>query len=110
MPTQYCHQIVFVRFQQGSLRLQMATKRAITAVDQGTYTSVEALLNSIRGLGYELAWQGLLVDVYGGRAANSISAGLGTSGLAKYVTTLTGFGLRRKVKTVVFCQVLQNWP
>ncbi|MEO8660359.1 MAG: carboxypeptidase-like regulatory domain-containing protein [Bryobacteraceae bacterium] len=88
-----------IGFQQGSLRLEMAHERAITAGDQGTYTGVEALMNSVRGLGYEWRWHGFLGDVYGGRAASSISSGLGTSGLARYDSTLAGFGLHRKVKT-----------
>jgi hypothetical protein len=89
----------FVQFQQGSLRLQMANKRVITAGDQGTNTGVEAMINSVRGLGYEWGWRGFQANAYGGLAASSVSAGLGTSGLAQYDTTLAGFGLRRKVKT-----------
>jgi len=92
----------FLDFRQGSLRLEMANRRAITAGDQGTYTGVEALMNSVRGLGYEWGWRGFLVDGYGGRAASTTSVGLGNAGLANYDTTLAGFGLRRKVKTSDF--------
>jgi hypothetical protein len=88
----------FLGFRQGFLRLDMAGKRAITAGDQGTNTGVEAMMNSVRGLGYESGWRGFVVDVYGGRAASSTSSGLGTSGLANYDNTMAGFGLRRKAK------------
>jgi hypothetical protein len=87
----------FPVFRQGSLRLDMANQRSITVGDQGTNTGVEALMNSVRGIGYGWGWRGFLVDEYGGLAASSTSAGLGTSGSAIYDTFLTGFGARRKV-------------
>ena len=43
-----------------------------------------------------------VVDVYGGRAASSTTAGLGFAGVARYDTWLTGFNLRRSSKTVDF--------
>jgi hypothetical protein len=98
----------FVEFRQGSLRLETSNQRAITLGDQGTYTGVEALMNSVRGLGYEWRWRGYQVDVYGGRAASSTSAGLGTSGIANYDTTLAGFGLHRRVRTSEF-SLGGNW-
>ena len=76
--------------------------KVITLGDQGTYNSVDALSNTVRGLGYQWRWNKFTVDVYGGLAASSVSSGLGTSGLAVYDTTLGGFGLRRKSKTFDF--------
>ncbi|HUQ90220.1 MAG TPA: hypothetical protein VM120_00985 [Bryobacteraceae bacterium] len=89
-------------FRQGSLRIGMPSQRAITLGDQGTYAGVEALSNTVRGLGYEWRVGQFLANVYGGRAASSISAGLGTAGLANYDTNLAGFSLRRQSKSAEF--------
>lgn len=88
----------FVNLRQGSLQLETATHRVITVGDQGTRTGVEALMNGVRGLGYEWGWHDFRVNAYGGRAASSTAVGLGNAGLANYDTTLSGFGLRRRVR------------
>ncbi len=85
-------------FRQGSLRIGMRSERTIQIGDQGTYVGLDAMSNTVRGLGYEWRWGKFLADVYGGRAASSTSAALGTAGVANYDTNLGGFGLRRKSK------------
>ena len=89
-------------FQQGFLRLETPGQRVLTVGDQGARTGVEALMNAVRGLGYEWRWGKYVVDVYGGRGASSTSVGLGSSGLANYDSDLTGFGLRRKSRAADF--------
>lgn len=84
-------------FRQGSLRIELSGYRVVALGDQGTYLGVEAMANTLRGIGYEWRWKGYTVEVYGGRGAGSVSSTLGSSGLANYDTTLAGGGLRRKM-------------
>ena len=89
-------------FRSGSLRVALSRMRALTMGDQSTQTSVEPLVNSVRGIGYEWAWKGFQLNVYGGRAASSTSVGLGTSGLARYDGNIVGIGAHRKLKYADF--------
>ncbi len=89
-------------FRQGFVRLETPAGRAITAGDQGVSLGLDALNNTVRGLGYEWRWREFTVDVYGGQAASSISSALGSSGLASYDTVISGFGLHRKSKRFDF--------
>ena len=86
----------FFGFRHGMARYETAFHRAITAGDQGTSGDLEALSNSVRGLGYEWAWRRYTVSTYGGLAASTVSASLGTAGQANYDTTLAGFRIRGK--------------
>ena len=83
-------------FRQGMVRMETATHRAITAGDQGTSGDLDALSNTVRGLGYEWRWRRYVMGVYGGRAASTVSSSLGTAGLANYDTTIAGFRIHGK--------------
>jgi TPR repeat len=86
----------FFDFRQGTARFETASHRAITAGDQGTSGDLDALSNSVRGLGYEWRWNRYVFDVYGGRAASTVSSSVGSVGLANYDTTLAGFRIHGK--------------
>ena len=86
----------FFGFRQGTFRFETASHRVITAGDQGTSGDLDALSNSVRGLGYEWRWSRYVFDVYGGRAASTVSSSVGSVGLANYDTTLAGFRIHGK--------------
>jgi hypothetical protein len=86
---------LFLGFRQGFIRLETASHRVLTIGDQGTNSGVEALANTVRGVGYQWTWRGFTAETYGGRAASSVAAALGSSGVAVYDTNIAGFSLHR---------------
>jgi hypothetical protein len=87
----------FFDFRQGTARFETASHHVITAGDQGTSGDLDALSNSVRGLGYEWRRNRYIFNVYGGRAASTVSSSIGSVGLANYDTTLAGFRIHGKV-------------
>jgi hypothetical protein len=88
----------FLEMTQGVLRIEMSQHRTLLLGDQATFAGVDALSNTVRGVGYQRPWGKYELDVYGGRAVGATYAGLGSSGAARYDTNLMGASLRRKFK------------
>jgi hypothetical protein len=83
-----------VYLNQATMRAAFASGKAITLGDQGIYSGIDVLTNSVRGLGYEQKVAGFSTYLYGGEAIGSVTASLGGS-VAHYDTQLVGFSFRR---------------
>src|SRR5581483_1339558 len=83
-------------FREGTARFETASRQAVTVGDQGTSGDIDALSNSVRGLGYEWHWNRYTFDIDEGRAASTVSTSVGSVGLANYDTTLGGFRIHAK--------------
>jgi hypothetical protein len=88
----------FLNMTQGILRIEMPQSRTLLLGDQASFSGVDALSNTVRGIGYQRPWGKFEMDVYAGRAAGATLAGLGSSGVARFDTNLIGLSLRRKFK------------
>jgi hypothetical protein len=86
---------------QASLRADFSSARAVILGDQGISTGLDAMTNSMRGLGYEQKWKGFTAYLYGGKAIGSLAAAFASS-VARYDTDLTGISLRRSTKEILF--------
>lgn len=86
---------------QASVRADLAGGHAVILGDQGIYAGVDALTNSMRGVGYERKFMGFTAYLYGGKAIGSLAASLGSS-VPRYDTDLTGISLRRSSKKRLF--------
>jgi hypothetical protein len=83
----------FLYLNQASLRADLSPTRAVIVGDQAVYSGVEALTNSLRGLGYEQKLKGFTAYVYGGKAVGTTAASFGSS-IPRYDTELAGASLR----------------
>jgi hypothetical protein len=84
----------FLYLNQATMRAAFAGGRTITLGDQAIYSGIDALTNSVRGLGYEQRVAGFTAHLYAGEAIGSVSAGFGAS-VPHYDTKLVGFSFRR---------------
>ncbi len=82
-------------FRQGYFRMELDSQSALTAGDQSSHSSVEALNNTVRGLGYEWRWGQFHANAYAGLGVTSTSSSLGNFGVPKYGGKIAGFGLAR---------------
>ena len=83
----------FLYLNQASLRADLSPTRAFIFGDQAVYSGVEALTNSLRGLGFEQKLKGFTAYVYGGKAVGTTAASFGSS-IPRYDTELVGASLR----------------
>lgn len=92
----------FLKFRTGFVRVEATPTISFTLGDQAGGRFIEALQNTVRGAGVTKAFGDLRVSLYGGRAASTISASLGTLGLPRYDSTIAGLDIERRLKTVTF--------
>jgi hypothetical protein len=85
----------FLSFGQGTLYAEFSGGRQWILGDQATFTGLEALVTTVRGVGYRSRLKGFRSYAYGGRAVGSTFASLST-GYVKYDMNLGGFGVERK--------------
>jgi hypothetical protein len=64
---------------QASVRADFSVSRALILGDQGIYTGIDALTNSMRGVGYEQKLKGFTAYLYGGKAIGSLTASFASS-------------------------------
>src|SRR5206468_13018890 len=86
---------------QASVRADFSASKALILGDQGIYTGIDALTNSMRGVGYEQKVKGFTAYLYGGKAIGSLTASVASS-IPHYDTDLTGISLRRSDPTNLF--------
>ena len=86
---------------QASVRADFSGSRALILGDQGIYTGIDALTNSMRGVGYEQKLKGFTAYLYGGKAIGSLTASFASS-VPQYDTDLTGISLRRSTPKSLF--------
>ena len=96
-----------VYLNQASLRADISPSRAVILGDQAVYSGVEALTNSMRGLGYEQKLRGFTAYLYGGKAVGTTSASFG-SNIPRYDTELAGASLRTSPRSHHPCPVVRN--
>jgi hypothetical protein len=90
-----------VYLNQASVRADFSGSRALILGDQGIYTGIDALTNSMRGVGYEQKLKGFTAYLYGGKTIGSLSASF-ASRVPQYDTDLTGISLRRSTPKSLF--------
>lgn len=85
------------RLTYGSLRLERPARQfALTLGDQGTFSGLDAMGNTIRGIGLEQSVGRWMANAHGGLAVGSVVAAIGSSGQANYDTDYLGLSLRRR--------------
>ena len=92
----------FLGFRQGSVAALFSGGRRLTLGDQPTFLGVDALLTTVRGVGYERKLGGFDASLYGGRGVGSTLLSAQGLSFARYDTNLAGVGFRRRSKNREF--------
>ena len=92
----------FLGFRQGSVSALFSGGRRLTLGDQPTFLGVDALLTTVRGVGYERKLGGFDASLYGGRGVGSTLLSAQGLSFARYDTNLAGIGFRRRSKNREF--------
>jgi hypothetical protein len=87
-----------LNFSQGTLQLELPKERELVLGDQGINAGLEALTNTVRGVGFEAPVKGFRLDLYGGQSMSASFGSLGGS-FTQYDNKIAGFALRKKTKT-----------
>ncbi|HET9220075.1 MAG TPA: hypothetical protein VFR18_24060 [Terriglobia bacterium] len=85
-----------VRLQQGTVIAQLGDHRELTVGDQSSISGPDALISSVRGIGYSAPFQGFEAAVYGGRTAGTVGSQIGAASVANYDSTIVGGTLRTR--------------
>ncbi|MBZ5498374.1 MAG: SPOR domain-containing protein [Acidobacteriia bacterium] len=87
-----------LNFSQGALRMELPRERKLVLGDQGIYSGIEALTNTVRGIGFEEPVRGYQFNVYGGQSMSATFGSLGGS-FSRYDTGIAGFAVRKRSRT-----------
>lgn len=85
-----------IRLQQGTVIAQLGDRRELALGDQSSITGPDALISSVRGVGYTSPFQGFEAGVYAGRTAGTVGSQVGAASIAIYDSTIVGGTLRTR--------------
>jgi hypothetical protein len=92
----------FLDFTQVTVAALFSGGRRLTLGDQLTFLGVDALMTTMRGVGYERKIGGFVADLYAGRGVGSADSSRAGPSSARYDTNLAGVGFRRRSKNREF--------
>jgi len=85
-----------VQLQQATVIADLGRVHRLTVGDQSAISGLDALVASVRGLGFNTTIKTFEASAYGGRTAGTVRAMVGAPGIANYDSTIFGGALRKR--------------